>query len=146
MGAAETDGPRAVDLLEGAAVIAAAREAEADALHPGYGFLAENAAFAEAVVEAGIRWVGPPPGAIRVMGDKAAARRLAASLGVPTVPGYDDPDQSDDALRAAAQRLGVPLLVKPSGGGGGKGMREVRSRDALDDALASARREAKTAF
>jgi acetyl-CoA/propionyl-CoA carboxylase biotin carboxyl carrier protein len=141
-----TDGPNALELLDGPAVVAAARAAGADALHPGFGFLAENADFAAAVGEAGIRWVGPPPAAIRAMGDKAAARRLAASLGVPIVPGYDDADQSDERLVAAAGEIGYPLLVKPAAGGGGKGMRTVRDAAALPDAIASARREAKAAF
>ena len=144
--AAVTQGPGAVDLLDPSAVVDAALAVGADALHPGYGFLSENAAFAEAVTAAGIRWVGPPAAAIRAMGDKAAARRLAASLHVPTLPGYDDPDQSHAALAAAAEHLGVPLLVKPAAGGGGKGMRVVRSMDALGDALAGARREARAAF
>jgi len=138
--------PRQLDLLDIEAVVAAARAAGADALHPGYGFLAENADFAEAVIAAGIRWVGPPPAAIRAMGDKAGARRLAARLGVPILPGYDDPDQSDDALAAAARTIGLPLLVKPAGGGGGKGMRIVRDLDGLPEALAAARREARAAF
>ena len=98
----DTDGPDGLDLLDIDAVVEAARAAGADALHPGFGFLAENADFAEAVGAAGIRWVGPPPAAIRAMGDKAAARRLAASLDVPILAGYDDPDQSDEALLAAA--------------------------------------------
>ncbi len=137
---------RPLDLLDIEAVIAAARAAGADALHPGYGFLAENADFAEAVVAAGIRWVGPPPAAIRAMGDKAGARRLATRLGIPILPGYDDPDQSDDALAAAARTIGPPLLVKPAAGGGGKGMRIVRDLDGLPAALAAARREARAAF
>ena len=141
-----TDGPDAIDLLDATAVVEAAIAAVADAIHPGFGFLAENAEFAEAVEAAGIRWVGPPPAAIRAMGDKAAARRLAASLGIPVLAGYDDPDQADATLVAAAQRIGFPLLVKPSAGGGGKGMRVVRERDRLPDALAAARREATSAF
>ena len=144
--AAVTQGPDAVDLLDPAGVVAAALAAGADALHPGYGFLSENAAFADAVAATGVRWVGPPAAAIRAMGDKAAARRLAASLDVPTLPGYDDPDQSDTALTAAAARLGLPLLVKPAAGGGGKGMRAVRSLEVLGDAIAGARREAKASF
>jgi excisionase family DNA binding protein len=136
----------AVDLLDGAAVVAAARAAGADALHPGYGFLAEQAEFAMAVEDAGIRWVGPPASAIRAMGDKAAARRLAGELGVETLPGYDAADQSDKALVGAAKRIGVPLIVKPSAGGGGKGMRVVRDLTALPDALAVARRAAQAAF
>jgi excisionase family DNA binding protein len=141
-----TDGPEAIDLLDIPAVVAAACAADADAVHPGFGFLAESAPFATAVEAAGLRWIGPPPDVIRAMGDKATARRLAASLGVPILPGYDDSDQTDEALQAAAGRIGLPLLVKPSAGGGGKGMRVVRDRSALRDALASARREALAAF
>ncbi len=141
-----TEGPEALDLLDANAVVSAAVDAGADALHPGFGFLAESAPFAEAVIAAGIRWVGPPPEAIRQMGDKAAARRLAVSLGVPILPGYDDADQSDEALSAAARRIGLPVLVKPAAGGGGKGMRIVRDMDRLGDALAAGRREATAAF
>jgi acetyl-CoA/propionyl-CoA carboxylase biotin carboxyl carrier protein len=141
-----TDGPEALDLLDIAAVIHAATSAGADALHPGFGFLAENADFASAVEAAGIVWIGPPTQAIRRMGDKAAARRLATELGVPVIPGYHDPDQSEAALRAAAKQIGFPLLVKPAAGGGGKGLRTVRDSGALADAIASARREARTAF
>ena len=141
-----SDGPEALDLLDIAAVTSAAAASGSDAVHPGFGFLAENAAFAETVEAAGIAWVGPPPDAIRAMGDKAAARRLARDLGVPTVPGYDGEDQGDAALRRAAKKIGYPLLVKPAAGGGGKGMRTVREAARLDDALASARREAIVAF
>jgi 3-methylcrotonyl-CoA carboxylase alpha subunit len=144
--APSTEGASALDLLDGPAVVAAALAAGADALHPGFGFLAENADFAAAVEAAGIRWVGPPPAAIRRMGDKAAARRLAVSLGVPVVPGYDGADQSEDALGSAAGDLGYPLLVKPAAGGGGKGMRIVREAAALSAAIASAHREAQAAF
>ena len=135
-----------MDLLDPVAVVAAALAAGAEALHPGFGFLSENADFAERVIAAGIRWVGPPATAIRAMGDKAAARRLAAGLEIPVVPGYDDPDQSAPALRAAASAIGIPLIVKPAGGGGGKGMRVVRELGELDDAIGSARREATAAF
>jgi excisionase family DNA binding protein len=141
-----TEGTDALDLLDAGAVVAAGRGAGADALHPGFGFLAESAAFAEAVTAAGIRWVGPPPDAIRAMGDKAAARRLAASLGVPVLPGYDGDDQSDAALTDAAQQIGVPLIVKPAAGGGGKGMRIVRDLDRFADAISAGRREATAAF
>ena len=141
-----TDGPDALDLLDIEAVVAAARASGAEAVHPGFGFLAENADFAGAVAAAGLTWVGPPPAAIRAMGDKAEARRLAASLGVPVLPGYDGADQSETALAAAAGSIGYPLLVKPSAGGGGKGMRTVRDPAGLADALASARREATGAF
>ena len=142
----QTEGPHALDLLDIEAVVRAARDAKAAALHPGFGFLAENAEFAAAVQAAGITWIGPPPGAIRQMGDKAAARRLAAGLGLPVIPGYDDPDQSDEAMATAADTVGFPLLVKPAAGGGGKGMRPVRERKGLTAAIASARREAAAAF
>jgi excisionase family DNA binding protein len=141
-----TDGPDAIDLLDADAVVAAARQVGADALHPGFGFLAENAVFAERVIDAGIRWVGPPPEAIRAMGDKAAARKLAAALGITTPAGYDDADQSDETLIQAAERIGYPMLVKPSAGGGGKGMRTVHTPDRLPADLAAARREAQAAF
>jgi acetyl-CoA/propionyl-CoA carboxylase biotin carboxyl carrier protein len=141
-----TDGAAAVDLLDIDAVVGAAQHGGADAVHPGFGFLAENADFAAAVEDAGLIWIGPPPEAIRQMGDKATARRLAARLGVPVIPGYDDADQSDSGLVTAARKIGYPLLVKPAAGGGGKGMRIVRRADGLDDALASARREASSAF
>ncbi|MDQ2674091.1 MAG: helix-turn-helix domain-containing protein, partial [Chloroflexota bacterium] len=132
--------------LDGDELLAVARRAGVDAMHPGYGFLAENATFAGAVTAAGVAWVGPPASAIRAMGDKAAARREAAARGVPTVPGYDGDGQDDASLRAAAERIGYPLLVKPSAGGGGKGMRVVRASTGLIDALAAARREASRAF
>ncbi|HEX2222312.1 MAG TPA: biotin/lipoyl-containing protein, partial [Candidatus Limnocylindria bacterium] len=106
----------------------------------------ENASFAAAVRDAGLTWVGPPPGAIAAMGDKAAARRRVAAHGVPIVPGYDGADQDDERLASEADRVGYPLLVKPAAGGGGKGMRLVHGREALSDALAAARREARGAF
>jgi len=145
--------PEGVDLvlpvsgyLDGDALIDAARRAGADAIHPGYGFLAENPAFADAVERAGLAWVGPPGSAISAMGDKAAARRTAAAHGVPVVPGYDDEAQDDEALAAAADAVGYPILIKPSAGGGGKGMRVVRDPFRLVDELASARREGSRAF
>ncbi|HSO30548.1 MAG TPA: biotin carboxylase N-terminal domain-containing protein, partial [Candidatus Sulfomarinibacteraceae bacterium] len=141
-----TSGPDSLDLLDIEAVVGAGRAAGADALHPGFGFLAENADFAAAVIAAGMRWVGPPPEAIRAMGDKAAARRLAASLGVPIIPGFDGAEQSDGTLTAAAGRLGFPILVKPAAGGGGKGLRIVHEPAAFNEALAAARREAAAAF
>ena len=132
--------------LDGDAIIAVARRSGATAIHPGYGFLAENPGFAARVADAGIQWVGPPAAAIAAMGDKAAARRRASELGVPIVPGFDGPEQDDATLRGEADRIGYPLLVKPSAGGGGKGMRVVHERDALADALGGARREASRAF
>ena len=132
--------------LDAEELLAVARQSGADAVHPGYGFLAENADFASAVGRSGLRWVGPPPDAISAMGDKAAARRRAASLGVPTVPGYDGAEQDDATLAAEAARIGYPLLVKPSAGGGGKGMRVVRAADDLEEALGAARREAHRSF
>jgi acetyl-CoA/propionyl-CoA carboxylase, biotin carboxylase, biotin carboxyl carrier protein len=128
------------------AIIDAARATGADAIHPGYGFLAENADFAQAVLDAGIRWVGPPPAAIRAMGNKAAARQLARRLGIPTIEGYDDADQTDAALDRAAGRIGYPVLLKPAAGGGGKGMRIVREPSALAGQVAAARREGLAAF
>jgi acetyl/propionyl-CoA carboxylase alpha subunit len=141
-----TEGAGAVDLLDIDAVVEAARTAGADAIHPGFGFLAENAAFAEAVEAAGITWIGPSPTAIRAMGDKAAARQLAKQLGVPVVPGYEGDDQADATLAREAAALGWPVLVKPAAGGGGKGMRVVREPVGFADAVASARREARSAF
>ncbi len=141
-----TDGTDGLDLLDIENVVAAAQRARADAVHPGFGFLAENASFAEAVMAAGLTWVGPPPEAIRAMGDKAAARRLATSLDVPVIPGYDGADQDDGRLLGEAERIGAPLLVKPAAGGGGKGMHTVRDLARLPDAVAAARREARAAF
>jgi acetyl-CoA/propionyl-CoA carboxylase biotin carboxyl carrier protein len=134
------------DYLDGEAIVDAARRAGADALHPGYGFLAENPSFAEAVERAGLAWVGPPAAAISAMGDKAAARRTAVAQGVPVVPGYDEARQDDATMAAAAAAIGYPVLIKPSAGGGGKGMRIVREPARLPEELASARREASRAF
>ncbi|WEK49017.1 MAG: acetyl/propionyl/methylcrotonyl-CoA carboxylase subunit alpha [Candidatus Kaistia colombiensis] len=128
------------------AMIDAACVSGADAIHPGYGFLAENADFAEACLAAGVIFVGPPAAAIRAMGSKADARRLMQAAGVPVVPGYDGADQGIETLEAAAVAIGFPLLVKPSAGGGGKGMRVVGSATEFRDALASAKREALSAF
>ena len=127
-------------------LIEVARRTGVAAVHPGYGFLAENPEFARRVIDAGLAWVGPPPDAIAAMGDKAAARRRAAEQGVPVIPGYDGETQDDDALGAEARRIGFPLLVKPSAGGGGKGMRLVHGAAELSEALASARREAQGSF
>ena len=132
--------------LDGDAILDAARRSGADAVHPGYGFLAENAAFAAAVELAGLIWVGPASSAIAAMGDKAAARRTAAAHGVPVVPGYDGEAQDDARLTAEVARIGLPILVKPSAGGGGKGMHIVHDAGHLPDALAAAHREAQGAF
>ncbi len=128
------------------AIIDAARRAGADAIHPGYGFLAENAAFAAACKDAGLVFVGPPPDAIERMGSKLGARALMSAAGVPVVPGSAPSDQSEAGVRAAALELGLPVLVKASAGGGGKGMRAVTRPDELDEAVGAARREALAAF
>ncbi|MDQ6604752.1 MAG: 3-methylcrotonyl-CoA carboxylase, partial [Chloroflexota bacterium] len=128
------------------AVLDAAKQSGAEAIHPGYGFLSENAGFAQAVADAGLVFIGPPPAAIRSMGDKAGAKRLMEAAGVPTVPGYTGDDQSDTVLVAEAERIGFPLLIKAVAGGGGMGMREVHNVDGFADALAAARRTAHRAF
>jgi 3-methylcrotonyl-CoA carboxylase alpha subunit len=128
------------------ALLGAAHATGAEAIHPGYGFLSENAEFAEACAAAGLVFVGPPPAAIRAMGSKAAAKALMEQAGVPLVPGYHGEDQSDATLRAAAQRIGFPILVKASAGGGGKGMKIAQDASGLDEALTLARGEAASAF
>ncbi|MGH3565181.1 MAG: acetyl/propionyl/methylcrotonyl-CoA carboxylase subunit alpha [Pseudonocardia sp.] len=128
------------------AVIDAALATGAQAIHPGYGFLAENPAFAAACAEAGLTFVGPPVSAIEAMGDKISAKQAAAKAGVPVVPGSDGAGLSDDELAEAVAHVGYPVLLKPSAGGGGKGMREVRSPAQLSTAIASARREARSSF
>ena len=128
------------------ALLEAARVSRADAIHPGYGFLSQNGDFADAVAEAGLVFVGPPGDVHRRMGDKQGARRLMAAAGVPIVPGYDGADQSDATLAAEAERVGWPLMIKPSRGGGGKGMRVVVRAEDFEAALAACRREARSAF
>ena len=127
-------------------VVAAAKTTGADAVHPGYGFLAENAAFARACAEAGITFIGPPPEAIELMGDKRAAKQAMKAAGVPCVPGYDDEAQDDATLTAEAKKIGFPVMVKAAAGGGGRGMRRVDAEDRLAEALRSARSEAEGAF
>ncbi|MEE9288228.1 MAG: acetyl-CoA carboxylase biotin carboxylase subunit, partial [Bacteroidota bacterium] len=127
-------------------IVAAARHTGCDAIHPGYGFLAENAEFAEAVSQQGFTFVGPTADAIRAMGDKPRARKLARSVGVPVVPGSDRDAEHDDDISRGARNLGYPVMVKPSAGGGGKGMRIVRSEKDLPSALRGARSEALSAF
>ena len=128
------------------AILDAARRTGAGAIHPGYGFLSENARFSEAVSEAGLVFVGPPASVIEQLGSKQAAKRIAARAGVPTVPGYLGDEQSTEALVAAAESVGFPLLVKASAGGGGKGMRVVRQAGELAEAIDRARGEAASAF
>ena len=141
------DGPSDVraTYLDAARVIDAAKRAQADLVHPGYGFLSENASFAEAVIAAGMGWIGPPPSAIRAMGDKASARTVAVAHGVPVVPGFQG-SQDIDVLSREAARIGYPVLVKAVAGGGGRGMRRVERAEDLAEAIASARREALSAF
>ena len=127
-------------------IIAAARETGAEAIHPGYGFLSENAAFADAVIAAGLIWIGPPSSAIRAMGLKDAAKALMQKAGVPVTPGYLGADQSPATLAKEAQRIGFPVLIKAVAGGGGKGMRKVENAADFDAALASCRREAAASF
>jgi len=138
--------PAAESYLNIEKIVGVAKSAGADAIHPGYGFLAESAAFAEACAAAGLIFVGPPPSAIRAMGDKIAARRLARELGVPTIPGTLEPVSGDDAARAAAREVGYPIMIKAAMGGGGKGMRLVRREEELMAALRMARSEAGSAF
>jgi acetyl-CoA carboxylase biotin carboxylase subunit len=127
-------------------LVDAAQSTGADAIHPGYGFLSENAAFAAACEQAGLTFVGPTARIIAQMGSKIDARRLMQRAGVPIVPGETPGDQTDEALRAAVERMGLPALVKASAGGGGKGMRLVRERSEIGDAVQEARREALAAF
>ncbi len=127
-------------------ILEAAKRTGADAIHPGYGFLSENAEFAEACAAAGIVFIGPQPEAIRKMGLKSPARKLAAAAGCPVVPGYDGEDQQDETLRAEILKIGFPVLIKASAGGGGKGMRIVRSEAEIREAIEGARREAEKAF
>ncbi|MFH2089651.1 MAG: biotin carboxylase N-terminal domain-containing protein [Pseudomonadota bacterium] len=138
--------PAAESYLKVDAILDAARLTGAQAVHPGYGFLSENAGFARACIEAGLVFIGPPPEAIAAMGDKAGAKRRMAAAGVPTAPGYLGEDQSDARLTSEAEKLGYPLLVKAVAGGGGRGMRHAHSAADLPEALAGARREALAAF
>ncbi|MEZ4768882.1 MAG: acetyl-CoA carboxylase biotin carboxylase subunit [Caldilineales bacterium] len=137
--------PPAQSYLCGDCILEQAVRLGCDALHPGYGFLSENADFAEAVMQAGLTWIGPDPAAMRTMGSKTSARTAMQAAGVPVVPGYQG-SQIDAELLAAAEQLGFPLLVKATAGGGGKGMRIVAEPADLPAALASARREARNAF
>jgi acetyl-CoA carboxylase biotin carboxylase subunit len=138
--------PSQESYLNIARIIDAAKHSGAEAIHPGYGFLAENATFARAVVDAGLTFIGPTPEAIAAMGDKTKARRMAAAVGVPVVPADEDPPRDAGALTDSARAIGFPLLVKAAAGGGGKGMRIVRDATQLAAAFSSAAREALSAF
>jgi acetyl-CoA carboxylase biotin carboxylase subunit len=138
--------PASDSYLNIAAVIDAARAVGADAVHPGYGFLSERAAFADACASAGLVFVGPPAAAIERMGSKIGARTLMEKAGVPVVPGRTPVDQTDRGIAAAAEAIGFPVLIKASAGGGGKGMRDARDATALADVIPAARREALAAF
>jgi geranyl-CoA carboxylase alpha subunit len=128
------------------AIIAAAKTSGADAVHPGYGFLAENEEFAQACCDAGLVFIGPSPEAIRAMGNKAGAKEIMQAAGVPCVPGYQGSDQSDATMLAEAKKIGFPVMIKATAGGGGRGMRLVAEAAAFPDALRSARSEAQGAF
>ena len=132
--------------LVGERLIAVAKRTGAEAIHPGYGFLSERAWFARAVREAGLVFIGPPAEAIEAMGSKTAARQLAIAAGVPVVPGTTEALRDADEAVSVAESFGFPVLLKAAAGGGGKGMRIVRSREEIADALASAKREALSAF
>lgn len=138
--------PATESYLRADAILHAARATGAEAIHPGYGFLSENAGFADACAEAGIVFIGPPADAIRAMGSKAAAKALMGAAGVPLTPGYHGEDQDPATLKAAADEIGYPVLIKASAGGGGKGMRLVEKTPDFDAALASCRREAEASF
>jgi 3-methylcrotonyl-CoA carboxylase alpha subunit len=138
--------PAAESYLDIAKILALARRVGADAVHPGYGFLSENAAFAQACVEAGLIFVGPPASAILAMGSKSASKAAMAAVGVPVAPGYHGDDQTPQRLMKEAERVGFPLIIKASAGGGGKGMQVVNSGNEVAAAVESAQRLARTAF
>jgi acetyl-CoA carboxylase, biotin carboxylase subunit len=138
--------PAAESYLNIPNIISAAEISHADAIHPGYGFLSENARFAEIVERHNIIWIGPKPEHIRVMGDKVEAKRTAAKLGLPLVPGSDGPVEGVEEARAVAKETGYPVLIKAASGGGGRGMKVVRSEEELESQMAQARSEAKNAF
>ena len=138
--------PAAESYLRRDKIIAAAKETGAQAIHPGYGFLSENADFAQDVIDAGLVWVGPKPSSIRAMGLKDAAKKLMRAAGVPVTPGYEGEDQSVERLQAEASKIGYPVLIKAVAGGGGKGMRKVDDAAEFEAMLQSCRREAKASF
>ena len=132
--------------LDVAKILDVARRAGADAVHPGYGFLAENAGFAQAVLDAGLTWIGPPPAAIEALGDKVQARHIAAKVGAPLVPGTPDPVQNADEVVAFAREHGLPIAIKAAYGGGGRGLKVARTLEEVPELFESATREAVTAF
>ncbi|MFK7828895.1 MAG: acetyl-CoA carboxylase biotin carboxylase subunit [Congregibacter sp.] len=138
--------PAALSYLDSERILKAARDSGAEAIHPGYGFLSENAEFARACEQANIVFIGPSAAAIDAMGSKARAKEIMADAGVPLVPGYHGSDQNDEILRKQAQSMGYPVLLKATAGGGGKGMRAVHAAHEFDEALAAARRESKASF
>ena len=138
--------PAAESYLVGEKIIAAAKQTGAEAIHPGYGFLSENAGFAQAVIDAGLIWVGPKPSSIEAMGLKDAAKTLMMEAGVPVTPGYLGADQSAERLKKEADAIGYPVLIKAVAGGGGKGMRKVDKAEEFEADLQSCRREAKASF
>src|SRR3954447_26197852 len=138
--------PARESYLRGDVIIEAAKQTGAEAIHPGYGFLSENADFAQAVIDAGLIWVGPKPASIRAMGLKDAAKKLMAEAGVPVTPGYLGEDQDPKRLKRETGAIGYPVLIKAVAGGGGKGMRKVDRAEDFDDALDSCKREAASSF
>ena len=138
--------PARESYLDGSRILAAAKTGGVQAIHPGYGFLSENAAFAQSVMDAGFLWVGAPPSAIRLMGLKDAAKKLMQEAGVPVTPGYLNGDQTPARLQLEARTIGYPVLIKAVAGGGGKGMRRVDVPEAFSEALASCKREAASSF
>src|SRR5690242_6550452 len=138
--------PAAESYLRADKIIAVAKASHAECIHPGYGFLSENAEFAQSCADAGIVFVGPPPAAIRAMGLKDRAKALMEKAGVPVVPGYHGERQEPKFLKQKAYEIGYPVLIKATAGGGGKGMRKVERHADFDEALAAAQREARSAF
>src|SRR6202008_2212986 len=138
--------PARESYLVGEKIIAAAKATGAEAIHPGYGFLSENAEFAQAVIDAGLIWVGPKPSSITAMGLKDAAKKLMAAAGVPVTPGYMGENQDPVVLAGQAGKIGYPVLIKAVAGGGGKGMRLVEKPEDFADSLASCQREAASSF
>jgi acetyl-CoA/propionyl-CoA carboxylase, biotin carboxylase, biotin carboxyl carrier protein len=139
-------GPAAESYLVGEKIIAAAQQSGAEAIHPGYGFLAENAAFARAVEAAGITWIGPPSSAIELMGSKTEARTAMQAAGVPIIPGATEPVETVAEVLRLGEEVGYPLIVKAAAGGGGKGMKLVGSPDEAERAYESAQREGEKYF